>query len=143
MTQPAEPTRIKDAHRAIGELLLQARIDGGLTAHDVCELTRITPEMLRRVEAGQFEQCGGDIYARGHIRAYAGAVGLDPEPLLVMYGLVHLPPLTKRDLRKPRTVSPNPGPARPAKGKDGKGKDGRGRDRRGKDGRGRTKGKDG
>jgi transcriptional regulator with XRE-family HTH domain len=95
----------QDGHRAIGELLLQARIDRGLTAHEVGEATRITPETLRRVEAGTFAQCGGDIYARGHIRAYAQAVGLDPEPLLAMYGTVHLPPLTKRDLRKPRTVA--------------------------------------
>ncbi|MBR7834782.1 helix-turn-helix domain-containing protein [Actinospica durhamensis] len=102
----------QDGHRAIGELLLRARIDRGLTARQVGEATRMTPETLRRVEAGAFEQCGGDIYARGHIRAYAQAVGADPEPLLAMYGAVHLPPLTKRDLRKPRVVTP---PARPAK----------------------------
>jgi len=97
-------------HREIGELLLQARIHRGQTAREVGELTRITPETLRRVEAGQFEHCGGDVYARGHIRAYAQAVGLDPEPLLALYGAVHLPPLTKRDLRKPRTAAPSPAP---------------------------------
>jgi len=95
-------------HREIGQLLLQARIDRGLTSREVSDLTRITPETMRRVEAGQFEQCGGDVYARGHIRAYAQAVGLNPEPLLERYGAVHLPPLTKRDLRKPRTASPAP-----------------------------------
>ena len=100
-------------HRAIGELLLRARIDHGLTAYEVGQATRITPETLRRVEAGQFAQCGGDVYARGHIRAYAQAVGLDPQPLLEMYGTVHLPPLTKRDLRKPRTAAPVARPARP------------------------------
>ena len=93
-------------HREIGELLLQARIDRGLTARELSDLTRITPETLRRVEAGQFDQCGGDVYARGHIRAYAQAMDIDPEPLLAMYGAVHLPPLTKRDLRKPRTAAP-------------------------------------
>lgn len=97
-------------HREIGELLLQTRLDRGMTAREVSELTRITPETLRRVEAGQFEQCGGDVYARGHIRAYAQAVGVDPEPLLLMYGAVHLPPLTKRDLRKPRTAAPATAP---------------------------------
>lgn len=100
----------QDGHRAIGELLLRARIERGLTAREVGEATRITPETLRRVESGQFTQCGGDVYARGHIRAYARAVGLDPEPLLEMYGTVHLPPLTKRDLRKPRTAAPNSRP---------------------------------
>jgi transcriptional regulator with XRE-family HTH domain len=108
MTEPTEQTPGKDGHREIGELLLQARINQGLTGREVSDLTRITPETLRRVEAGQFEQCGGDVYARGHIRAYAQALGLDPEPLLARYGAVHLPPLTKRDLRKPRTASPAP-----------------------------------
>jgi transcriptional regulator with XRE-family HTH domain len=108
MTEVTQPTPSQDEHRAIGELLLQARIDRGLTAREVSDLTRITPETLRRVEAGRFEQCGGDVYARGHIRAYAQAVGLDPEPLLALYGAVHLPPLTKRDLRRPRTAEPAP-----------------------------------
>ena len=108
MTEVTQPTPAQDGHRAIGELLLQARIDRGLTAREVSDLTRITPETLRRVESGQFDQCGGDVYARGHIRAYAQAVGVEPEPLLVMYGAVHLPPLTKRDLRRPRTAEPTP-----------------------------------
>lgn len=102
----------QSGHRAIGELLLRARIDRGLTAYEVGQATRITPETLRRVEAGRFAQCGGDVYARGHIRAYAQAVGLDPQPLLAMYGTVHLPPLTRRDLRKPRTVDPAARPDR-------------------------------
>lgn len=110
MTQQSRPERQmpeRQEHLTIGALLLQARIDLKLTSREVCDLTRLTPETLRRVEAGQFEQCGGDVYARGHIRAYAQAVGLEPEPLLELYGTVHLPPLTKRDLRKPRTANPS------------------------------------
>ena len=105
-SRPDQPTREHEEHQAIGALLLQTRIDQRLTARDISELTRLTPETLRRVEAGQFDQCGGDVYARGHIRAYAQALGLDPAPLLELYGAVRLPPLTKRDLRKPRTAQP-------------------------------------
>lgn len=100
-------------HRLIGERLAGARLAAGLTEGQVSERTRITPEMLRWIEAGEFEQCGGDVYARGHIRAYAQAVGLDPAPLLAEYGAIRLPPLTKRDLRKPRVA---PQPAREAAG---------------------------
>ncbi|HEU5333760.1 MAG TPA: helix-turn-helix domain-containing protein [Actinocrinis sp.] len=102
-----------EAHRRIGEKLLGARLAAGLTARQVSESTRITIEVLHRVEAGQFADCGGDIYARGHIRSYARAVGLDPEPLLVEYGEIHLPPLTKRDLRKPRVIPQAPKDAVP------------------------------
>ncbi|HTJ68813.1 MAG TPA: RodZ domain-containing protein [Actinospica sp.] len=109
MTEPREQQEpASEGHRAIGELLQQARIRRRLTAQDVSEHTRITPQTLRLIEAGRFDECGGDVYARGHLRAYAQAVGVDPEPLLEMYGIVHLPPLTKRDLRKPRTATPTP-----------------------------------
>ena len=113
-SRPDQSTPDREEHRTIGALLLQTRIDQRLTARDISELTRLTPETLRRVEAGQFDQCGGDVYARGHIRAYAQALGLDPAPLLELYGAVHLPPLTKRDLRKPRTAQPQqPRPDKP------------------------------
>jgi transcriptional regulator with XRE-family HTH domain len=95
----------RDPQREIGEQLLNARLAAGLTAREVSEATRITVEVLHRVEAGEFGRCGGDVYARGHIRAYAAAVGLDPEPLLAAYGAVRLPPLTRRDLRKPRVAA--------------------------------------
>lgn len=97
-----------DPHRQIGQRLLDARLAAGLTARQVTERTRITTEVLHRIEAGQFDQCGGDVYARGHIRAYAAAVGLDPEPLLADYGAIRMPPLTRRDLRKPRVVPQPP-----------------------------------
>ena len=108
----------RPAQALIGAALFDGRMAAGLTAVQVSEITRITPEMLRRLEAGQFEACGGDVYARGHIRAFATAVGLDPEPLLATYGAVRLPPLTKRDLRKPRVAqadSPS-GQVRPPSG---------------------------
>lgn len=95
----------RDPYRLIGEKLQGARLAAGLTAREISERTRITPEVLHRIEAGEFAQCGGDVYARGHIRAYAHAVGLDPAPLLAEYGAIRLPPLTKRDLRKPRVVA--------------------------------------
>ena len=103
----AGPAADRPARAQIGAALFEARMAAGLTAVQVSETTRISPEMLRRLEAGQFGACGGDVYARGHIRAFAHAVGLDPEPLLARYGAVRLPPLTKRDLRKPRVAQPD------------------------------------
>ena len=97
----------RQAQTLIGAALFDARMDAGLTAVQVSEITRISPEMLRRLEAGQFGACGGDVYARGHIRAFAAAVGLDPAPLLAQYGAIRLPPLTRRDLRKPKVAQPD------------------------------------
>lgn len=124
-----EDAQTPEAHRRIGGRLVEARRAAGLTDRQLGEATRITAELLCAIEDGRFDLCGGDVYARGHIRAYARAVGLDPQELLAEYGAVTLPPLTKRDLRKPRFAEygaqPAPGaqpaqPARPAQGPGGR-----------------------
>lgn len=94
----------RDPHGRIGAALAEARRAAGLSAAQIGERTRISPEVLGHLERGEFADCGGDVYARGHIRSYARAVGLDPETLLADYGDVRLPPLTRRDLRRPRVV---------------------------------------
>src|SRR5260370_31606568 len=43
-------------------------------------------ERIRRGSGGDdFSACGGDFYARGHIRAIARTAGADPEPLIREY----------------------------------------------------------
>ena len=41
------------------------------------------------IERDDFSACGGDFYARGHIRAIARAAGADPEPLVQEYDSSH------------------------------------------------------
>ena len=59
----------------IGETLAQARQQAGLTLAQVSRQTRIRETIIRKIEADDFSECGGDFYARGHIRAIAKAVG--------------------------------------------------------------------
>jgi cytoskeleton protein RodZ len=44
---------------------------------------------VHAIEADDFAPCGGDVYARGHIRTLAKAVHLDPAPLLAQYDASH------------------------------------------------------
>jgi transcriptional regulator with XRE-family HTH domain len=69
----------------IGETLAQARRQAGLTVAQVSNRTRIRETIIRNIEQGDFAGCGGDFYARGHIRAIAKAVGADPGPLVEEY----------------------------------------------------------
>ena len=46
---------------------------------DVSERTRIRATVMREIEADNFSHCGGDVYARGHLRSIATAVGLDAD----------------------------------------------------------------
>ena len=66
----------------IGEALAQVRHQAGLTVAEVSQRTRIREALIRDIENNDYSACGGDFYARGHIRAIAKATGAAPEPLI-------------------------------------------------------------
>lgn len=74
---------------SIGETLAAARRDAGLTIVDVGRSTRIRETIISGIESDDFSLCGGDFYARGHIRSIAQAVGTDPQPLVEQYDQEH------------------------------------------------------
>ena len=67
---------------SIGATLAAARRRAGLTVRDVSQSTRVTEPIISGIEQDDYAECGGDFYARGHIRAIARAVGEDPGPLI-------------------------------------------------------------
>ncbi len=76
----------------IGGALEAARTHAGLSITQVSERTRIREALIRGIEHDDYSACGGDYYARGHIRAIASVVGADPVPLIQEYDAAHLPP---------------------------------------------------
>jgi cytoskeletal protein RodZ len=70
---------------SIGDTLAEARRQADLTVTQVSQRTCIRETIIRGIERGDYSACGGDFYARGHIRSIARAVGLDPEPLVREY----------------------------------------------------------
>ncbi|MEU6354341.1 RodZ domain-containing protein [Streptomyces sp. NPDC047072] len=79
----------EEARTSIGRALQQARIAAGLTVDDVSNATRVRIAIVHAIEADDFAPCGGDVYARGHIRTLAKAVRLDPAPLLEQFAAAH------------------------------------------------------
>jgi len=77
---------------SIGEALTQAREQAGLSIAQVSEQTRIRAGIIASIEDDDYGACGGDFYARGHIRAIGRAIGTDPEPLIREYDAQRLPP---------------------------------------------------
>ncbi len=67
---------------SIGATLAAARRRAGLTVSEVSQSTRVTEPIIRGIEQDDYAACGGDFYARGHIRAIARAVREDPLPLI-------------------------------------------------------------
>jgi cytoskeletal protein RodZ len=90
---------------SIGDALAQARGQAGLTLAQVSERTRIRETIVRGIEHDDFSACGGDFYARGHIRSIARVVGVDSEPLIHEYDTTHGAPEAIRaaDVFEPAT----------------------------------------
>ena len=76
----------------IGETLTVARQRAGLSVAQVSERTRIRETIIRGIEDDDYSTCGGDFYARGHIRAIAKVAGTDSEPLIREYDTLHRAP---------------------------------------------------
>ncbi|KPI04298.1 putative transcriptional regulator [Actinobacteria bacterium OV450] len=74
---------------SIGTALKTARIAAGLTVDEVSSTTRVRIPIVHAIETDDFTRCGGDVYARGHIRTLARAVHIDPEPLVDAYDAAH------------------------------------------------------
>ena len=74
---------------SIGQVLGQARTAAELTVEDVSAETRVRVPIIQAVEEDDFSRCGGDFYARGHIRAIARVVGADADALVAQYDAAH------------------------------------------------------
>jgi cytoskeletal protein RodZ len=69
----------------VGETLTEARNQAGLSVDELSERTRIRGTIIRSIEQDDYDACGGDLYVRGYVRAIAGAVGIDAQPLIREY----------------------------------------------------------
>ncbi|SEC70351.1 helix-turn-helix domain-containing protein [Streptomyces melanosporofaciens] len=86
---PEDGNSPEDDRVSIGRALQQARISAGLTVEEVSSSTRVRTPIVRGIEQDDFSRCGGDVYARGHIRVLARAVGCDPESLIAQFDAEH------------------------------------------------------
>ena len=67
---------------SVGATLRQAREAKGLSLEDIKNSTQIMTRQLQEMEHDDFSSFAAPIYAKGFIRLFARAVGIDPEPLV-------------------------------------------------------------
>ena len=63
---------------SLGSSITQARKSAGLSIEDLSASTNIRTALLKEIESNNFANCGGETYARGHIRNIAMKLGVDP-----------------------------------------------------------------
>ncbi|MDD2497271.1 MAG: DUF4115 domain-containing protein [Desulfitobacteriaceae bacterium] len=69
----------------IGEELVRARLERGLSLHDVEEATKIRAKYLTALEEEEFDSLPGRVYVIGFLRTYGKFLGLDDEMLVSEY----------------------------------------------------------
>ena len=114
-TMTVGAARMADAQRgcageapvSIGTVLANARRRAGLSVAQVSEQTRIPETIIGGIEGDDYSACGGDLYARGHIRSIAATVGADPGPLIAAYDSARLGSRARDDeVTEPLTALP-------------------------------------
>ena len=71
---------------SLGPKIKDARKSVGMSIEKLAERTSIRTTLLRDFELDDFSKCGGDTYARGHVRNIANALSVDPAIFLELYG---------------------------------------------------------
>ena len=70
---------------SLGSMITKARKDAGLSIDDLSAATNIRGTLLREMESNNFSQCGGETYARGHLRNIAIKLNVDPQDFLTAF----------------------------------------------------------
>jgi cytoskeletal protein RodZ len=66
-------------------MITKARKDAGLSIDDLSTATNIRGTLLREMESNNFSQCGGETYARGHLRNIAIKLNVNPQNFLTAF----------------------------------------------------------
>lgn len=72
-----------------GNELRERRESAGLSIEQLASLTSIRMGLITEMESNKFVHCGGDTYARGHLKNIAMRLGLDPDHFVEMYNAEH------------------------------------------------------
>jgi cytoskeletal protein RodZ len=70
---------------SLGSLIAKARKDAGLSLEDLAAKTNIRMSVLSEIEKNNFSHCGGETYARGHVRNIAAILKADQKEFIRLY----------------------------------------------------------
>ncbi len=70
---------------SLGSTIKDSRKRVGMSIEKLAERTSVRATLLRDFELDDFSKCGGDTYARGHVRNIANALSVEPSLFLDLY----------------------------------------------------------
>lgn len=81
----AAPADSADRLAAFGKWLARERELRGLARDEVVRAMKLAPGVIEALESGEEARMPPRAYAVGYLRAYAGAVGLDPDEVVLRF----------------------------------------------------------
>jgi cytoskeletal protein RodZ len=69
----------------LGSLIAKARRDAGLSLEELAAKTNVRTSILREIEDDNFKNCGGETYARGHVRNIAAVLKADSQEFIRIF----------------------------------------------------------
>ena len=72
-----------------GSQLRDMREAAGLSKDELASMISIRVGLISQMESNDFSHCGGDTYARGHLKNIATRLGLEPDFFVEMYNSEH------------------------------------------------------
>ncbi len=73
----------------LGQFMKGARESAGLSIDELASRVSIRIGLLTEMEKNNFIHCGGDTYAKGHLRNIAVHISVDPQTLIDLYNEEH------------------------------------------------------
>jgi cytoskeletal protein RodZ len=73
----------------LGEMIRQAREDAGLSIDELAQIVVLRSRLLVAMENDDFSQCGGDTYARGHLKNIAKATHSSASEFIELFDANH------------------------------------------------------
>ena len=70
---------------SLGSLIARARKDAHLSVEELSSATNLRATLIREIEKDDFSHCGGETYARGHVRTIALKLAADQKEFLRIF----------------------------------------------------------
>ena len=91
---------------SLGALITKSRTAARLSIEELSSLTNIPTSLLRDMESDNFKKCGGETYARGHLRNLAAKLEVDERVFLDLFEIeVAAPDKPIRDLLNENNIT--------------------------------------
>lgn len=70
---------------SLGSFIARARKDAHLSVEELSSITNLRATLIREIEKDDFSHCGGETYARGHVRTIALKLDADQKEFLRIF----------------------------------------------------------